>query len=250
MVLNDGHIVYRNMDEDTDLKLDVKGSLGQNGELTAVADGKFRGEAAKGAATLPSLDANPKGPIQFKGKGTIGKTEAAAEGNVATDLQTFDFKFTIAGHTMKDLHKLTGVVLPDTPQYKLAGRLRHKAKDWVFDPFQGTVGDSDLHGTFTFRKTEPRPLMLAKLESKQLDLKDLGPVIGTPKAAEHAKTPQEAEKAAAQKASDRVLPHEPISTEKWGEMDADVQLTAQRVLRPKQLPLDAFYTREFTPVRI
>jgi uncharacterized protein involved in outer membrane biogenesis len=162
---------------------------------------------------------------------------------VSTDFNAFDFKFTIAGHSMKDLHKLTGVVLPDTPQYKLAGRLRHQASEWVFDPFQGTVGDSDLRGTFTFRKQEPRPMMVANLESKVLDLKDLGPVIGTPKAAEHAKTAQEAEKAAAQKASDKVLPHEPISTEKWGDMDADVKLSAKRVLRPQQVPLDTLTTR-------
>jgi uncharacterized protein involved in outer membrane biogenesis len=242
VALEDGHIAYRNVDEDTDLNIDAKGSLGESGELTATATGKFRGDAAKGSVTLPALQANPTGPIRFKGKGSIGATEASADGNVAKDLQAFDFRFTVGGHSMKDLHHLTGVVLPDTPQYKLSGRLQHKDNEWVFEPFQGVVGDSDLRGTFTFRKTEPRPMMVAKLESKQLDLKDLGPVIGTPKAAEHAKTPQEAEKAAAQKASDKVLPHEPISTEKWGLMDADVQLVAQRVLRPKQLPLDALST--------
>jgi uncharacterized protein involved in outer membrane biogenesis len=220
----------------------VKGSLGEKGELSAVANGKFRGDSAKGTATLPALEANPTGPVRFKGKGTIGATEAAAEGDVATDFQAFDFKFTIAGHSMKDLHHLTGVVLPDTPQYKLSGRLRHKDNEWVFEPFQGVVGDSDLRGTFTFRKAEPRPMMVAKLESKVLDLKDLGPVVGMPRAEEHTKTAQEAQKAAAQKASDKVLPREPISTEKWGMMDADVQLTAQRVLRPTQLPLDAFST--------
>jgi len=242
VALEDGHIVYRNVDEDTDLKIDAKGSLGENGEISATATGKFRGDEAKGTVTLPSLQANPAGPIRFKGKGTIGATEASADGDVAKNLQAFDFHFTIGGHTMKDLHHLVGVVLPDTPQYKLAGRLRHDGNEWVFDPFQGTVGDSDLRGHFTFRKTEPRPTMIADLQSKQLDLKDLGPVIGTPKAAEHEKTPQEAEKAAEQKASARVLPHEPISTEKWGLMDADVKLTAQRVLRPKQLPLDTLST--------
>ncbi len=243
VALEDGHIVYRNVDEDTDLDIEAKGSLGENAEMTATATGKFRGDTAKGTATLPSLQAsNPPGPIRFKAKGTIGATEATADGDVEKDLQAFDFHFTIGGHTMKDLHHLVGVVLPDTPQYKLAGRLVHEGNEWVFNPFQGTVGDSDLRGTFTFRKTDPRPMMVAKLESKLLDLKDLGPVIGTPKAAEHEKTPQEAEKAAEQKASTRVLPHEPISTEKWGLMDADVHLNAHRVLRPKQLPLNTLAT--------
>ena len=242
VALEDGHIVYRNANEDTDLKIDVKGTLGANGEINATASGKFRGDDAKGTATLPALQANPAGPVHFRGKGSIGNTEASADGSVATDFQSFDFKFTLAGHSMKDLHHLVGVVLPDTPQYKLNGRLRHKGNEWVFDPFAGAVGDSDLRGTFSFRKQEPRPMMVANLQSKLLDLKDLGPVIGTPKAAEHSKTPQEAEKAAAQKASDKVLPREPISTAKWGEMDADVKLVAQRVLRPKQLPLDTLST--------
>jgi len=242
VALENGHIVYRNTDEDTDLAIDVKGTLGEGGELNAAAKGKYRGETAHGTATLPGLETNPKGPIVFRAKGTLGNTAATADGNVAKDLQAFDFKFTIAGHSMKDLHKITGVVLPDTPQYKLAGRLRHQGNEWNFDPFQGTVGDSDLRGTFAFRKTEPRPMMVANLVSKTLDLKDLGPVVGTPKAAEHSKTSDEEQKAAAQKASDKVLPRTPFNTEKWGDMDADVQLTAQRVLRPKQLPLDALST--------
>ena len=242
VALEDGHIVYRNTNEDTDLKIDVKGTLGQSGEINATAAGKFRGDEAKGTATLPALEASPKGPVRFRGKGSIGNTEASADGSVATDFQSFDFKFTLAGHSMKDLHHLVGVVLPDTPQYKLNGRLRHKGNEWLFDPFAGVVGDSDLRGTFAFRKQDPRPMMVANLQSKLLDLKDLGPVIGTPKAAEHAKTAEEAQKAEAQKASDKVLPHDPISTAKWDDVDADVKLTAQRVLRPKQLPLDTLST--------
>lgn len=242
VVLNDGHVVYRNEDEDTALDIDVKGSLGNEGELHATAKGKFRGEAAQGTAALPGLQANPTQPIRFSGKATVGKTAMDADGQIGPHLESFDFKFHLAGHTLKDLHKVFGLVLPETPQYKLAGRLRHDGNQWVFDPFQGTVGDSDLRGSVTYRTGAPRPMFLANLHSKVLDFKDLGPVVGTPRAQEHSKTPREAAEAEAMKASEHVLPRQRFSTERWNAMDADVRFVAEKVLRPKQLPLDTLST--------
>ena len=242
VAIGDGHVVYRNEDEHTDLNVDVKGTLGANGEIHAVANGTYKGEATKGTASLPGLQPDPRQPIAFDGKATVGKTELAAQGNVGAHLETFDFKFTLAGHTMKDLHNVLGIVLPDTPQYKLTGHLHHEGSDFNFDPFQGTVGDSDLRGQVTFRKVSPRPVFIANLRSKLLDLKDLGPVIGTPKKDAHEKTPQEAAQAEAQKASDKALPQIPFSTEKWDKMDADVKLVAERVNRPKQIPIEKLST--------
>lgn len=242
VAIGDGHVVYRDEDERTDLDIDVRGTLGAHGEIHATASGTYKGEPAKGTATLPGLEPDPRRPIAFDGKAVVGKTELAAQGNVGEHLATFDFKFTLAGHTMKDLHNVLGIVLPDTPQYRLAGHLHHEGNEFRFDPFQGTVGDSDLRGKVTFRKVSPRPVFIADLQSKLLDLKDLGPVVGTPRKDEHTKTPREAAQAEAQKASDKALPQIPFSTEKWGVMDADVKLVAVRVNRPKQIPIEKLST--------
>jgi len=242
VAIGDGHVVYRDEDEHTALDIGVKGTLGQNGEVKAIASGTYKGEPTKGTATLPGLQPDPTMPLRFDGKATVGRTELAANGEIGSHLETFDFKFQLAGHTMKDLHNVLGIVLPDTPQYKLAGHLHHEGNDFRFDPFQGTVGDSDLRGQVTFRKQSPRPLFVANLQSKLLDLKDLGPVVGTPKKDTHEKTPAEAAQAEAQKASDKALPQIPFSTEKWDKMDADVKLVAERVMRPKQLPVDKLST--------
>lgn len=244
VVLTDGHIVYRNENEDTALDVDVKGSLGETGEVRLAANGKYRGEPAKGEATLPGLAAAPTTAIRFAGKGTVGSTQAVAEGTFGTSFETFDLQLKLSGQTLKDLHKVFGLVLPETPPYNLAGRLRHSGREWVFDPFNGKVGDSDLRGNVTYLKGGPRPLFRANLESKVLDFDDLGPLVGAPPKTGPGETasPAQRAKAAQLAVSSRVLPHAKFSTERWNEMDADVHLVAAKVQRPKQLPLDSLST--------
>ena len=244
VLLEDGFVVYRDEDEDTALEVKVNGSFGEQGELKADATGKFRGQPAKGTATVPGLDASPREAIRIAGKASIGKTDLAGDGSFATDLQSLDMNFKIAGRTMKDLHKIFGMVMPDTPPYKLAGQLRRKGNEWAFDPLGGTVGDSDLQGSMTYLKGGPRPLLRADLRSKVLDFNDLGPLVGAPPGSGAGETasPEQRAKAAAVAASSKVLPRTPFNTERWGEMDADVKLQAQRVQRPKQLPLDTLST--------
>lgn len=242
--LNDGHVVYRDEDEDTALDVKVKGSFGEQGELKAEATGKFRGQPSKGTATVPGLEAALTEPVQAAFKAQIGKTALSGDGRFSTDLKTLDMKFRVSGQTLKDLHKILGLVLPETPPYALAGRLRRDGNDWVFDPFDGKVGDSDLRGAVTYAKARPRPLFRANLQSKRLDFNDLGPLVGAPPGTGPGETssPQQQAKAAELKASTRVLPRVPFSTERWGEMDADVHLAAARVQRPRQLPVDSLTT--------
>ena len=244
VVLEDGHIVYLHDDEDTALDVKVKGSLGERGELKLDGNGKFRGEAVKAVATLPALAPNPAESIRVVAKGSVGRTQASADGTLTTDLRAVDVKFQLAGKSLKDLHKITGMVLPDTPPYNLAGRLRHEGEAFVFDPFNGKIGDSDIAGAVNYTKGGKRPLLKAELRSKLLDFDDLGPLVGAPPrtgAGETASPEQQAE-AAAVRASTHVLPRKPYNTEKWDDMDADVKLVAARVQRPKQLPIDSLST--------
>jgi uncharacterized protein involved in outer membrane biogenesis len=238
--LDDGDIIYRDRNEDTDLKVDVKGSAGAGGELRATASGKFRGEAAKASARIPGLDPQHASSLQFDGKASVGKTEAAADGNIALDGKALDLKLRLAGDSLKGLAKVTGIVLPDSPPYRLNGHLKHQGNDWVFDPFDGKVGDSDLAGSLTYTTGSPRPFLEANLKSKLLDFNDLGPLIGAPPetGAGEAANPQQQAQAAQRAAQERLLPEEKFSTEAWGKMDADVKLDAVRVMRPKQLPID------------
>lgn len=244
VVLGDGHVVYRDYDEATDIDANVTGSLGERGELRIEATGKFRGEAMKAEARVPALEPNPAQPIHVIARGSMGRTQASGDGTFTTNLQTVDMKFKLGGQTLKDLHKATGIVLPDTPPYSVEGRLRKVENDWVFDPFAGRIGDSDIRGSVTYAKGGKRPLFRADLRSKLLDFADLGPLVGAPPGTRPGKpkSPEQAAKAEEVKQGTKVLPHDPFSTEKWGEMDADVKLVANRIQRPKQLPLDTLST--------
>jgi uncharacterized protein involved in outer membrane biogenesis len=247
VALQDGDIAYRELDENTDLAIRAKGMLGRDGEVSLTGTGKFRGAPAKMDIKLPGLTPEPSDSIRFVGDGTVGATHAAMEGSFATNLATYDLELKLSGQTMKDLHALTGMVLPDTPPYNIAGQLKYANERWVFDPFSGKVGDSDLRGSLQYTKAHEkvtRPLLQAKLESKLLDFKDLGPLIGAPPGTKPGQvaSPEQQEKRAEVNASTRILPDTPFSTENWGEMDADVTLKASRVMRPEALPIDALAT--------
>jgi uncharacterized protein involved in outer membrane biogenesis len=247
VALQDGTIKYIEADQGTNLDIRARGTLGTSGDVKLDGAGKFRGAPAKVHIDLPGLTPEPGESLRFTGDGTVGGTHANVDGTVATDLQTYDLKLKLAGQTMKDLHALTGMVLPDTPPYDISGQLRYADNRWVFDPFSGKVGDSDLRGSLAYTKAAgkvKRPLLQAKLESKRLDFKDLGPLVGAPPGTRPGQvaSPEQEQKRAQVNASSRILPDTPFSTQKWGEMDADVTLKAAKVMRPEALPIDALAT--------
>jgi uncharacterized protein involved in outer membrane biogenesis len=222
----------------------VKGSAGAQGLITANGTGTFRGEQLKATARLPRLDPQNQSPLNLSAEASVGRTHGKMDGTLTTGGQELDVKLDLSGQTFKDLDKLTGVLLPDSPPYSIHGRLRHVKNDWVFDPFQGKVGVSDLRGALTYGKGRERPYLKANLKSKLLDIGDLGPLIKAPprEGSGSPKSAEQQQKAEALKVKDRMLPDEPFSTGSWGKMDADVTLDAERIQRPDQLPLQALST--------
>ena len=240
---DDGEIVFRDRSEKTDLKILVKGSAGEGGELNAQASGTFRGEPMKATARIPELSTQHEAPVRFQGNAQVGRTKAEAQGWLATDGRSLELDATIAGATLKDLNKITGMVLPDSPPYTLRGHLKHEGHDWHFTRFAGKVGDSDLRGDLTFTKPpKDRPFLKAKLQAKLLDFDDLGPLIGAPPRTDAGETasPEQKAKAQARRQANRLLPDAPFGVAAWGRMDADVTLVADKIQRPKQLPIEAF----------
>lgn len=240
--VEEGRILYRDAADNTALDITLKGSLGEGGELDIAASGTFKGERAKGTARVPSLQPTPETPIQIEAKAAVGRTKVTAEGNFAANLESIDMRLHVAGPTLRALEKLTAMKLPETPPFTVSGQLRHTGAEWIFDPFRGKVGDSDLRGSLTLRTGGKRPALKADLQSKLLDFDDLGPLVGAPPNPEEKATPEQKAKAAEQRAKEKVLPREPLGVDRWDAMDADVKLEAQRIVRPKQLPIDALAT--------
>jgi uncharacterized protein involved in outer membrane biogenesis len=240
--VENGTIYYRDADENTALEVAVKGTLGEDGELDVTATGKLRGEQTRATARVPSLKPSPDTPIEIDAQAAVGRTKIVAKGTFAADLASIDMRLNLSGPTLRALEKVSGLKLPDSPPYTLSGHLRHTGAEWLFQQFEGKVGESDLRGDVAYRSGGQRPFLKADLRSKLLDFDDLGPLIGAPPNPSESATPEQREKAAEQSAKRKVLPDEPLGIDRWKAMDADVKLEAHRVERPKQVPIDALAT--------
>ncbi|SOY48626.1 putative outer membrane biogenesis protein, AsmA family [Cupriavidus taiwanensis] len=209
-------------------------ATGRYNEATINASGK--------AGTVLSLR-NTDVPFPIQADVRVGTTRAQIEGTVTNPahLAALDVHLTLAGDSMAKLYALTGVVLPSTPPYQTRGRLmatlRKEGSIYEYQKFSGRVGGSDLSGTLTFTKREPRPLLAGNLVSNQLRFVDLAPLIGA-----DAKPGRPAKDSPVAQPADKALPVAPFRTERWDEIDADVHFTGKRIIRDAELPITDLVT--------
>ena len=71
---------------------------------------------------------------------------------------------------MSDLYHLTGIPIPETPAYRIAGQLDYADHKFRFHGFRGVVGSSDLRGTIEEDPGQERPMVTADLASIKVDL--------------------------------------------------------------------------------
>ncbi|AQV95197.1 AsmA family protein [Cupriavidus necator] len=194
------------------------------------------------AATVLSLR-NADVPFPIQADVRVGTTRAQIEGTVTNPahLAALDMHLTLSGDSMARLYALTGVVLPSTPPYQTRGRLmatlRTEGSIYEYQKFTGRVGGSDLSGTLTFTKRDPRPLLAGSLESDQLRFADLAPLIGA-----DARPGRPAKDSTVAQPADKALPVAPFRTERWDEIDADVHFTGKRIIRDAELPITDLVT--------
>lgn len=220
------------------------------------------GLKAKGRYNGQPLTGNGKigGMLALKSEGTpfpvqadfrSGNTRVAFVGTVSDPMKMggVDLKLKFAGDSLGELYDLTGVLLPDTPPFETDGRLVAKIdaeKTSVYDyrNFNGRIGDSDIHGSLTYTTGKPRPKLEGDLESRQLRLADLGPLIGvdTGKGAEQSKRSEEKKGEKTNQPAGKVLPYDRFETDKWDVMDADVRFKGRRIEHGSSLPLSDLST--------
>ena len=137
----------------------------------------------------------------------------------------------LRGPDLADVFPVLGVPAPPTPPYKLEGRLLREGEVWKFEEFAGIVGDSDLEGSLSIDYGRKKPFLTAKLNSKLLDLDDLGPLIGLPPKTEGKETASGEQKQEAQQlsAGDNIFPDVQLNVDKLKVMDMDVTLDAKKV---------------------
>jgi AsmA protein len=180
----------------------------------------------RGGPVLALKDTDDPYPLEASGK--VGATALKAKGTVTNvaQLTALDLTIDLRGKTMSELYDVIGIALPETTPYATRGRLVKGDHMIRYEKFTGTVGESDIAGTLQFDLGGKRAYMHGAVESKVLNLADLGPLVGTDQPKEQG-----------------VLPDMPFDSDRWDSIDADVKIVAGSIKRPKQLPLEHLATR-------
>ncbi|OQR47126.1 AsmA family protein [Klebsiella aerogenes] len=212
--------------------------------------GRYKGQPLSGSGKIGSMLAlrSDSTPFPLQGDFHSGNTRIAFSGTVSDPLNVggLDLRLKFAGDSLRDLYDLTGVLLPETPSFSTDGRLRADFKHkngmrFDYRDFNGRIGDSDIHGSLTYTTGKPRPKLTGDLESKQLRLADLGPLIGVDSGGGAKKSSSRKAGDAVQPAG-KVLPADRFETDKWQVMDADVRFKGRRIEHGGTLPISDLTT--------
>ncbi|EIM12875.1 AsmA family protein [Pseudomonas chlororaphis] len=227
-------------------KAEEKGAAPQSYAFAFKAKGQYHGQALAGSGKIGGLlalqDASKPFPLQVQAM--IGDTRVELAGTLTDPLNlgALDLRMKLAGTSLGNLYPLTGVTLPDSPAYATDGHLSAQLRDpagakFQYQDFNGKIGDSDIHGNLTYVASQPRPKLTGALVSNQLLFSDLAPLIGADSNAE-----QKARGGDSKQPADKVLPVEEFRTERWRDMDADVEFTGKRIVQSADLPFTDLYT--------
>lgn len=222
----------------------------------------FKGEARTGEV-LSFQESGIAFPIQ--GSLDANTTRIKVDGTVAdlADISGIDVALTIEGDTLASLYPFLLLPLPASPPYAFQGRLMKEGNRFTIDDLAGKIGSTDVRGGGAYVDKEPRPLLTAKLQSRLLNIADLGPVIGLetkgtkatptgarPKAADTSTRDQAKakERATAGKKilpsgttaakGDGILPTGKFEGGKLRAIDADVTYSAAALKAPTGLPVE------------
>ncbi|WP_058910486.1 AsmA family protein [Entomohabitans teleogrylli] len=210
--------------------------------------GQYKGERVNGSGKIGGMLALRSEGTPFPVQADIRTRDArvAFTGTINDPMKMggVDLRLKFAGNSLGNLYDLTGVLLPDTPPYETDGHLTAKIdsdKGSVFryQDFNGRIGDSDIHGSLTFTQGKPRAKLEGDMESRQLRLADLGPLIGVDsgKGADENRREEQRKGQRTIQPADKVLPYDTFDTEKWSVMDADVRFKGRRIEHSTRLPL-------------
>jgi len=171
-----------------------------------------------------------------------GPTKVSLVGTVENPLNFAGarLKLQFSGPDMAALFPLTGIPIPQTPPFSIAGNIDYRKPNIRFTDFEGRVGSSDLGGEID---VDPRaggkPDVVMDLHSNRVDLADLGGFIGTPAGRKTTPGQTTAEKASLAKAetSKSLFPTTPINLPKLRAADIHLKYRGEHI-ENKYTPFD------------
>ena len=206
--------------------------------IVVAANGTYAAQPVTGhlvaGALLTLRDASTPYPIDLQVAN--GQTRVSLVGTVQNPLRFTgaNLRLVFQGADMAQLYPLTGVPIPSTPPYRVAGHLDYSKSRIVFRDFTGRLGASDLGGTISVDPHDTPPMLRAILHSHAVNLADLGGFLGGSPG-----HPSENRQAHAGQAAHgtNVLPTAPISLPKLKAMNVDFAYKGDHI-EGKFVPLD------------
>ncbi len=190
----------------------------------------------------PLISVEEHRPYPFDLQITAADIHAQAHGVIPKpfDLGHLEADLAISGQDLADGYYLTGLALPNTPPYKISGRLTRDGTRFEFRDFAGTVGASDLRGVLVVEMGSGRPNLTGDVRSRSLNFADLAAPLGKPPSQEtEARVAGKgAKRKSAATSSGPFLPTSPLQLERIRAMDAQVHYRAESV-QAQKLPLKA-----------
>ncbi len=215
-------------------------------------EGRYRGQplTAQGrTGNVLQINAAGQPPFPLQINATAGETQLSANGTIAelASLDSIDARFELRGPTLGALFPLLGIALPQTSPFALKGQLLKHASQWDVRALEGHLGLSDVAGDMHFDQARTMPLLTGHLQSRAMDMDDLGPLIGLPPTARSVKAVQNVAPVAAPAQrrqpggppQGKVLPSAPLDFERLRAMNADLTYTAASIRNVHGLPLDS-----------
>jgi uncharacterized protein involved in outer membrane biogenesis len=252
LTIEDGHVhaVVPNLRTDFSLTLNTKpatGAIAQHGqqqEIAIDASGTYAGQpitgTLAGGALLSLQQTSQPYPVDLHLAN--GTTRVSLTGTVQDPVafKGANLRLVFSGDNMADLFPLTGIPIPATPRFNIAGQLDYAANRFRFENFSGTVGNSDLGGTITEDPGRERPDVTMDLHSNRVDLADLRGFVGSAPGGAHeagSTAPQRAAVAREDASNAPLLPTTPISIPKVRAADIHLRYHADHI-EGNSMPLD------------
>ncbi|MBV9783228.1 MAG: AsmA family protein, partial [Acidisphaera sp.] len=232
----------------TDFALGVatrEAQAGQESQIVVDARGTYAAQPITGrlvgGALLSLRDAAKPYPIDLQAAN--GPTRISLAGTVQDPLkfEGADIKLQFSGPDMALLYPLTGIPIPQTPPFRIAGNLDydHVHNTIKFEHFTGVVGKSDLAGDIDITPGRERPMVEANLASRSVELADLGGFIGSTPGQKSTpnQTPQQRAEVARAEASPKLIPDTPINLPKLQAADIKLHYRGEHI-QGRSVPLD------------
>jgi len=217
LMLRTGTILYR----DEALNINLQGEITQSTETDtalpwrATASGRYQGAEvdlqAQAGPDLPLLmeTGENAAPTPLRLSGRVGSTQLDFDGATGALWagQGMQGDLTVRGASLRTSGEPLGITLPDTPAYRMRGRIARAGTVWSLVTDDTTVGTSELTAAVQYDTATQPPTLAGRVGGRRLAFADLAPAIGADQ------PPRQAS---------RVLPDETFDLPSLAQMNANV----------------------------